>query len=113
MCNACTDIQSPPFSWGRRITIAPFVGLIWLYKITLSPALGGQCRYWPTCSTYALHAYSQHGSLRGTWLTLRRLARCHPLAKGGYDPVPVPEAVSGTVPATDQNRTTNHREARP
>lgn len=69
------------------ISILPFLLLIWLYRLTLSPILGGHCRFHPTCSQYALDAYRQHGPWRGTILTTRRLGRCHPFAKGGYDPV--------------------------
>jgi len=72
----------------RRVTTFPFVALLYLYKITLAPFLGGQCRFAPTCSTYAIEAYRQHGVIRGTVFTARRLARCHPFNKGGYDPVP-------------------------
>lgn len=72
----------------RRVATFPFVALIYLYKITLSPFLGGQCRFAPTCSTYAIEAYREHGVIKGTALTARRLARCHPFNKGGYDPVP-------------------------
>lgn len=72
----------------RTLSTLPFVALIWLYRLTLSPLLGGQCRFHPTCSQYALDAYRERGVVGGTGLTLRRLARCHPLAKGGYDPVP-------------------------
>ena len=73
---------------ARWVCIAPFVALIYAYKATLSPFLGGQCRFVPTCSTYALDAYREHGVIRGTVLTVRRIARCNPLSKGGYDPVP-------------------------
>lgn len=58
------------------------------YQLLLSPYLGGTCRYQPSCSRYALDALRQHGALRGGWLTLRRLGRCHPLGGMGYDPVP-------------------------
>ena len=74
-----------------RLASAPFILLIRAYQVTLAPLLGGQCRFHPTCSRYAVEAYQTHGPLRGTWLTLRRVARCHPFSRGGYDPVPPPE----------------------
>lgn len=64
--------------------------MIYAYRVTLGPLLGGQCRFLPTCSQYALDAYRAHNPLRATWLTLRRLGRCHPLGGSGYDPVPGP-----------------------
>ncbi|HXR18877.1 MAG TPA: membrane protein insertion efficiency factor YidD [Steroidobacteraceae bacterium] len=63
-------------------------GLIRAYQLTLSPLLGPRCRFYPSCSQYALEAVGQYGALRGSWLALRRLARCHPWHAGGYDPVP-------------------------
>ena len=69
---------------------APFVLLIRLYQAFLGPFLGGHCRFHPTCSEYAIEAYRRHGPIRGTWLTLRRLGRCHPFGGHGYDPVPPP-----------------------
>ncbi len=72
----------------RAITL-PFVVAIYAYRITLGPFLGGQCRFYPSCSQYALDAYREHGPVRGSVLTLRRLARCHPFAKGGFDPAPL------------------------
>jgi putative membrane protein insertion efficiency factor len=58
------------------------------YQIILSPIMGRQCRYLPTCSDYAREAIAQHGSLRGAWLAIRRIGRCHPWGGAGYDPVP-------------------------
>jgi putative membrane protein insertion efficiency factor len=58
------------------------------YQLVLSPFLGGQCRFYPSCSCYAHSAVEQHGALRGAWPSLCRISRCHPLARGGYDPVP-------------------------
>ena len=58
------------------------------YQMVLSPLLGANCRYQPTCSAYALEALERHGAWRGGWLTLRRIARCHPWGGSGYDPVP-------------------------
>lgn len=59
------------------------------YQFTLSAFIGRQCRYSPTCSWYALEALRVHGGFRGAWLAAKRVGRCHPLSKGGYDPVPV------------------------
>ncbi len=64
------------------------VKLIRLYQITLSPYMGKQCRYTPTCSNYALEALRKHGLLRGGWLAIRRILRCAPWGGSGYDPVP-------------------------
>ena len=64
------------------------MGLIRLYQLTLSPLLGANCRFYPSCSCYAHAAIERHGALRGAWLGAKRLLRCHPFAPGGYDPVP-------------------------
>lgn len=73
-----------------RICAQPFVWGILLYRITLSPMIGRQCRYSPTCSAYGLEAYRSFGPITGTRLTLTRVLRCHPLSRrSGYDPVPV------------------------
>jgi hypothetical protein len=64
------------------------LALIRLYQITLSPLLGTRCRFHPTCSVYAQEAIGKYGVLRGTWLGIRRLLRCHPFHAGGIDPVP-------------------------
>jgi putative membrane protein insertion efficiency factor len=58
------------------------------YQVAISPMLPPACRYTPTCSQYAIDALRQHGAMKGSWLALRRLGRCHPFRPGGYDPVP-------------------------
>lgn len=70
-------------SLARPVALA----LLRLYKLLLSPLLPPACRYWPTCSQYSYDAIDRYGVLRGSWLGLRRLARCHPFQPGGYDPV--------------------------
>lgn len=65
---------------------------IHFYRVVLSPLLGPRCRYYPSCSAYALEALRVHGPLRGGWLAARRITRCHPLREGGRDPVPPTDA---------------------
>lgn len=60
-----------------------------VYQRAISPALGANCRYFPTCSSYAVEAIEEHGLLRGGWLAVRRIGRCHPFREGGLDPVPL------------------------
>jgi putative membrane protein insertion efficiency factor len=67
---------------------ALLVGLLRLYKLVVSPLLPPACRFSPTCSEYAIEAIAEHGALRGSWLALRRLGRCHPWHPGGIDLVP-------------------------
>lgn len=60
------------------------------YQLALSPMFAPSCRYYPTCSQYALEAVASHGALRGSWLATKRICRCHPFHEGGFDPVPNP-----------------------
>lgn len=66
------------------------VGLIKVYRIAISPLLGNRCRFYPSCSAYAIEALEKHGAVKGTVLTMKRICRCHPLCEGGFDPVPEP-----------------------
>ena len=63
------------------------VSLVRLYQKTVSPLLPQTCRFYPSCSAYSIEALKEHGALRGIWMTLRRILRCHPLSAGGHDPV--------------------------
>lgn len=72
----------------RRPVAALLLFLIRVYQLVLSPLLGPRCRFHPSCSHYAAQAIARHGALRGSALAVRRVARCHPLNPGGYDPVP-------------------------
>ena len=72
------------------------IGVVKAYRLLLSPSLGSACRFEPTCSAYSLQALEQYGATIGSYMTLKRLARCHPWCDGGYDPVPAkPKAKSG------------------
>ncbi|MBV8551829.1 MAG: membrane protein insertion efficiency factor YidD [Acidobacteriaceae bacterium] len=61
--------------------------LLKAYKLLISPLLPSACRYYPTCSEYMMEAVARHGAIRGVWMGLKRLGRCHPFHEGGYDPV--------------------------
>ncbi len=108
MCTSCPPSDSPtgpqpasaaapqppraaaPHALLSRALVFLGVALIKLYQITLSPFLGGHCRFIPTCSHYGVEALRTHGPFRGTWLTIVRLSRCHPFSgRSGYDPVPL------------------------
>jgi hypothetical protein len=66
----------------------PLIGLVRFYRLAISPWLGMNCRFQPTCSEYAIEALRRHGVFRGTWLAVKRIGRCHPWGGSGYDPVP-------------------------
>ncbi|MEW6016338.1 MAG: membrane protein insertion efficiency factor YidD [Candidatus Zixiibacteriota bacterium] len=73
---------------GVSIFAYPLLLGILVYRYTLSPLLGQECRFYPTCSRYAETALKKHGALQGVWLAAKRICRCHPWHDGGYDPVP-------------------------
>ena len=64
------------------------IGVITLYRLFVSPLLGTNCRFQPSCSVYGIEAITRHGALKGGWLTVRRISKCHPWGASGYDPVP-------------------------
>jgi uncharacterized protein len=81
----CTAQEGCPAAHAMKQIL---IFLIKLYQWCLSPFFGGQCRFYPSCSAYAAEAIDTHGALRGTWLAIARLLRCHPWHPGGVDPVP-------------------------
>ncbi|MFC0322301.1 membrane protein insertion efficiency factor YidD [Gallibacterium melopsittaci] len=64
------------------------IGLIRLYQLFISPLIGPRCRFTPTCSQYGIEAIQLHGVIKGGWLTVKRILKCHPFGSSGYDPVP-------------------------
>lgn len=86
------------------------IGLVKVYQYVISPLMPANCRYQPTCSAYAVEALTSHGPLKGGWLTLRRLGRCHPFGGFGYDPVPTRNKTthpSCCTPATGNSNKNN------
>lgn len=83
-----------------RLPQTLLIGLVKAYRLLLSPWLGSACRFEPTCSAYSLEALQLHGAAVGSYLTLRRLARCHPWCEGGHDPVPSVTSAAGTTSPT-------------
>ena len=73
---------------SRRLGAALLIAPIRFYRFFLSPWIGRQCRFTPTCSAYALEALKKHGGIKGSWLAARRIARCHPMGGSGIDNVP-------------------------
>ncbi|MCB8889841.1 membrane protein insertion efficiency factor YidD [Vreelandella malpeensis] len=67
---------------------AVLIALVKVYQYTLSPLLGPRCRFWPSCSSYTVEAIQVHGPLKGGWMALKRIIKCHPGSAGGMDPVP-------------------------
>ena len=74
--------------WLLHILSWPFIGLIKIYQYVISPAIGPKCRFVPTCSQYAEEALKKYGLFKGGWLAGKRISKCHPGGKSGYDPVP-------------------------
>ncbi len=96
----------------RKLLLLP----IRFYQYAISPLMASHCRHYPTCSQYAVEAISHHGAIKGLFLAIRRLLRCHPWAEGGYDPVPgtteirVQETVTTCLHADHSHTTTQTRQ---
>ena len=87
--------------WSSLIAIK----CIRAYQLTLSPLLGDSCRFYPSCSQYAIEAYQQFGIIKGSWLTLKRLVKCHPWHQGGVDLLPVKTNESCCQISSDNTQT--------
>ena len=72
----------------KRILTLPLIGLVRFYQLCISPLKPPTCRFTPTCSQYALQALKKYGPIKGSWLAIKRIAKCHPWGGSGYDPVP-------------------------
>ncbi len=81
-------MRNAPPRYTHRAMKTVLIALIDAYRLLLSPFFGTQCRFYPTCSAYARVAIARHGALKGTWLTIRRVSKCHPWHEGGIDQVP-------------------------
>ena len=84
------ETEESPASGEQRVSLPamPLIALVRVYQAIGRPLFGGHCRFHPTCSDYSVQALRTHGAIRGSWLTLRRVLRCHPFGGAGYDPVP-------------------------
>lgn len=88
-----------------RVLAWPLLGLVWSYRMLISPWLGNNCRFDPSCSQYALDALRLHGAFRGSALAARRIGRCHPWGGAGYDPVPPKQQDPVRQPGDDSQET--------
>ena len=84
----------------RRMTLLVALAPLWVYRRVISPLTPPSCRYYPSCSAYAEQALRTHGVLRGSWLAVRRVARCHPWTAGGVDHVPPATPRRGAAPSS-------------
>ncbi len=86
------DLSALRRGWTAAVSHSPMawalIGFIRLWRLIISPLYGDVCKFYPTCSSYGLTAVETHGAVKGSWLIVRRLVRCHPWSMGGYDPVP-------------------------
>lgn len=84
----CNEYLNKSLQLCKRIGALPLLALVKFYQYCISPYTPPSCRFTPTCSQYAVEALRKYGPIKGSWLTLKRLSRCHPWGGSGYDPVP-------------------------
>lgn len=104
---AAADGLARPMTSDATLVQRLLVGLVRGYQVAFSPLYAGSCRYTPSCSAYAAEAIERHGALRGGWLAVRRLARCHPFGGHGFDPVPAfaPSELRHAHPESPESKT--------
>tara|TARA_R110001606_G_scaffold201513_1_gene349508 strand:+ start:1891 stop:2232 length:342 start_codon:yes stop_codon:yes gene_type:complete len=83
-----TRLISALRSGSRWVLMKVMIGCVRVYQYTLSPLLGPRCRFWPSCSSYTIEAIQVHGPIKGGWMAVKRIVKCHPGNPGGMDPVP-------------------------
>ncbi len=83
-----SELTKTILRYVKEILVVPFIITIKLYQWIISPWLGPKCRYTPTCSQYGIEALKKYGPVKGLWLTIKRVSRCHPWGGHGHDPVP-------------------------
>ncbi len=76
----------------NKITTFPLIILVRVYQLIVSPLIGSNCRFMPTCSEYAIESFKTHGLLKGLFLSIKRIGKCHPWGSYGYDPIPTRES---------------------
>lgn len=84
----CKEFWSKCARIFKQVAVLPFIILVRFYQLCISPLTPAACRYTPTCSQYAIEALRKHGVIKGGWLAVKRILRCHPWGGSGYDPVP-------------------------
>ncbi|GEN26970.1 hypothetical protein HVA01_06160 [Halovibrio variabilis] len=88
MNRSLARVRSALYSGPRWVAMTVLIGCVYVYQYTLSPLLGPRCRFWPSCSSYTIEAIQVHGPIKGGWMAIKRIVKCHPGNPGGMDPVP-------------------------
>jgi hypothetical protein len=92
-------------SYISAVLALPLLALVKIYQLVISPMLGPQCRFHPSCSEYTRQALKQHGAFAGSWLAIKRIVKCQPMHPGGIDNVPPPKHKAKSIKHSDQDTT--------